>query len=74
MKLLGFCAALTTSKVIEIDNRLFENGLAAYEKYDDKKWGLVDCISFVVMWETGTTEALTFDGDFTQAGFVVEKS
>ncbi len=62
------------TEVIEIDNRLFENGLAAYEKYDDKKWGLVDCISFVVMWETGTTEALTFDGDFTQAGFVVEKS
>jgi len=60
-------------EVIEIDSRLFENGLAAYEKYDDKKWGLVDCISFVVMWETGTTEALTFDGDFTQAGLTVIK-
>ncbi len=31
-------------EVIEIDSRLFEKGLEAYEKYDDKTWGLVDCI------------------------------
>jgi predicted nucleic acid-binding protein len=35
---------------------------------------LVDCISFVVMWEGGTTEVLTFDGDFEQAGFVMLKA
>jgi predicted nucleic acid-binding protein len=57
--------------VAEIDKRLFENGLEVYEKYDDKTWGLVDCISFVVMRENGITEVLTFDGDFTQAGFTV---
>lgn len=58
-------------EVIEIDARLFEKGLETYEKYDDKTWGLVDCTSFVVMHENGVVEVLTFDGDFTQAGFTV---
>lgn len=61
-------------EVIEIRERLFEKGLEVYEKYSDKTWGLVDCISFVVMQENGVTEALTFDGDFTQAGFIVVSS
>ena len=59
--------------VIEIDARLFEKGFEIYEKYDDKGWGLVDCISFVAMWERGITEALTFDSDFEQAGFTILK-
>jgi predicted nucleic acid-binding protein len=58
-------------EVIETGGRLFEQGLEVYEKYSDKTWGLVDCISFVVMLENGITETLTFDGDFTQAGFIV---
>ncbi len=61
-------------KVTEIDERLFEAGLEVYEKCVDKTWGLVDCISFVVMQENGLTEVLTFDGDFTQAGFIVIKA
>lgn len=66
--------ALRTGKdteVIEIRTSLFEEGFETYQKYDDKSWGLVDCISFVVMWERGLTHALTFDGDFKQAGFTV---
>jgi hypothetical protein len=35
----------------------------------DKRWGLTDCASFVVMQERGLTEALTSDEDFVQAGF-----
>ena len=63
----------TNVEVVDIDEKLFEKGLAVYEKYADKAWGLVDCLSFVVMWETRLTEALTFDGDFEQAGFTVVK-
>lgn len=63
----------TSSKVevISIDERLFEKALDIYEKHDDKSWGLVDCISFVVMGERGITDVLTFDGDFSAAGFTV---
>src|ERR1043165_8777410 len=58
-------------EVIEIDSDLMEKGLAVYEKYSEKRWGLVDCISFVVMRETNITQVLTFDKDFEQAGFTV---
>lgn len=61
-------------EVVQIDEGLFEKGLKVYEKYSDKIWGLVDCISFIVMKENGITEALTFDGDFAQAGFTVVNS
>jgi len=56
-------------EVVELDARIFENALESYEKFDDKAWGLVDCISFVAMQERGLTDVLTFDRDFTAAGF-----
>lgn len=40
-----------------------------YSLHTDKTWGLVDCISFVVMQERGITDALTADRHFQQAGF-----
>lgn len=58
-------------EVIEVDSNLIEKGLAVYEKFADKTWGLVDCISFAVMRESSLTEVLTFDRDFEQAGFRV---
>lgn len=59
------------TEVIEIDADLFGKGINLYEKFQDKKWGLVDCISFVVMQERGISDALTSDKHFTQAGFRV---
>jgi predicted nucleic acid-binding protein len=45
--------------------------LESYEKYSDKTWSLVDCISFIVMQAHGIIEVLTFDKDFLQAGFII---
>ena len=56
-------------EVVAIDERLFAKALDIYEKYDDKTWGLVDCLSFIVMGERGVTDVLTFDRDFAEAGF-----
>ncbi len=55
--------------VVRLDAGLFERGFEMYKKYDDKTWGLTDCISFVVMRERGVVDALTADDDFRQAGF-----
>lgn len=55
--------------IIHLTPQLFEQGFALYQQYQDKAWGLVDCISFVVMREVGVTAALTFDRHFIQAGF-----
>ena len=56
-------------ELVELDAGIFQKALDIYEKFDDKAWGLVDCISFVAMKERGLTDVLTFDRDFTAAGF-----
>ena len=40
-----------------------------FDRAGDKRWGLVDCASFVVMTGRGVTEAFTNDHHFEQAGF-----
>jgi predicted nucleic acid-binding protein len=48
---------------------LFAQGFRLYKSHQDKAWGLVDRISFVVMREAVVNQALTFDQHFVQAGF-----
>ena len=46
---------------------------AAVERYasrSDQRWSLTDCASFLVVEERNLTEALAYDRDFEQAGFV----
>jgi uncharacterized protein len=52
--------------VVHLNSLLFKRGLDLYESHDDKTWGLVDCVSFVVMREMEIEDALTFDKHFTQ--------
>jgi len=56
-------------KIISSDTSLFQRGVDFFEQRSDKKWSLVDCISFTVMRDEEITEALTGDHDFVQAGF-----
>lgn len=48
---------------------LFRHGVALFAERPDKKWSLVDCISFIVMKQRRLQEALTTDHHFVQAGF-----
>ncbi len=59
-----------TKNLISIDEELYEAGWKLYAKRPDKDWGIVDCISFIVMQRQGITEALTTDKHFKQAGFI----
>jgi uncharacterized protein len=56
-------------EIIRLDETLFDKAFQFYKSHADKTWGLVDCISFVVMNENGITDALTCDKHFVQAGF-----
>lgn len=58
-------------QITSVDAALFQKGFDLYKTYQDKEWGLVDCISFIVMRENGITDALTTDSHFEQAGFNV---
>lgn len=56
-------------KVVRLSPTLFDEAFAVYKKYQDKEWGLVDCVSFVVMRQEKVSRALAFDQHFAQAGF-----
>lgn len=56
---------------IHVDGILFQNGWDYFKKYEDKRYSLADCISFVVMEQLKIKTALTFDRHFEQAGFSI---
>lgn len=56
-------------EIVRLTRELFEKAFTLYKSHKDKGWGLVDCISFVVMKQAGVSQALTFDQHFVQAGF-----
>lgn len=58
-------------EIVRLTPSLFEESFGLYRSHIDKEWGLVDCVSFVVMRQAGAVEALTTDRHFTQAGFRV---
>lgn len=56
-------------EIVPLTEALYSQALILFRARPDKKWGLTDCISFVVMHERGIADALTTDEDFEQAGF-----
>jgi predicted nucleic acid-binding protein len=56
-------------RVIHLHPTLFRRAFDLYKSHTDKLWGLVDCLSFVIMKELGITDLLTADKHFEQAGF-----
>lgn len=56
-------------QVIHLHPPLFRNAFDLYKSRSDKTWGLIDCVSFVVMNELGIIDALSTDKHFEQAGF-----
>ncbi len=54
--------------LVHMNPVLFKQAVKLFDRYQDKTWGLVDCLSFVVMREMQISTALTFD-HFVQAGF-----
>ena len=56
-------------EIVSLSSELFEHAFKLYKKRADKRWGLTDCTSFIVMKHYGIMDALTTDEHFQQAGF-----
>ena len=69
IKLLSSLENDKTVTIVPMSETLYQKGFQLYCQRKDKNWGIVDCISFIVMTEHGITEALTTDIHFQQAGF-----
>ncbi|MFN7945613.1 MAG: PIN domain-containing protein [Blastocatellia bacterium] len=70
IKLKSRLEASARIDVIHITDDLYERGWEMYAARPDKDWGIIDCISFVIMQDYGLIEALTADHHFEQAGFI----
>jgi len=55
--------------VVPQSSAQFAEALAFFCGHRDKEWSQTDSASFLLMRETGITEALTHDHHFAQAGF-----
>lgn len=67
--LLENLASDSGTTIISLTDRLYNKAFKLFRSRLDKEWGLVDCISFVVMDERNIESALTVDEHFVQAGF-----
>ncbi|NJM64613.1 MAG: type II toxin-antitoxin system VapC family toxin [Acaryochloris sp. RU_4_1] len=56
-------------EIVIVTNSLYRLAFNLFKQREDKEWGLVDCISFIVMQDRGIIDALTADTHFQQAGF-----
>ena len=72
-QLLEYLLNAETVEIIHVTPELFNQGFDLYKKFQDKEWGLVDCISFVIMKNQNITHALSFDHHFQQSGFSLVK-
>jgi predicted nucleic acid-binding protein len=67
--LLEFLEADPRVEIVPLSEDLYRRGAEMFRRRQDKEWGLVDCVSFVVMQDRQLQESLTTDEHFEQAGF-----
>ena len=58
-------------EIVPFSQELYVRAFALFSNRTDKDWGLIDCVSFIVMQDYGITQALTIDDYYSQAGFQV---
>jgi predicted nucleic acid-binding protein len=56
-------------RLIGYDRVLINEAVTLYSASHDKRWGITDCYSFVVMQRNNIVAALSTDHHFEQAGF-----
>ena len=62
--------AMPNVEVVPQTDAQFSAAVERYASRSDQRWSLTDCASFLVMEGMHITEALAYDRDFEQAGFV----
>ncbi len=56
-------------EIVPVTEELYQRGFKLFKNRPDKEWGIIDCISFVIMKDQGISKALTADKHFQQHGF-----
>lgn len=58
-----------TCDVVPASRELLDEGMQIYLAYADKKWSIVDCISFCIMRSRGIQRVLSADRHFERMGY-----
>ncbi len=58
------------AQLVKVELLHRNEGRKLMEKFGNLVLSMTDCTSFAIMRELGISEALTFDDDFTKAGFI----
>jgi predicted nucleic acid-binding protein len=56
-------------RIVFVTPSLIHRAFDLFRQRTDKQWGLVDCVSFLVMTDERVNEAFTTDRHFERAGF-----
>ncbi len=59
-------------QMIHVDQPLLLEAWRYFQRHDDKRYSLTDCVSFAIMTNLGIQTAYSFDRNFVQAGFIIE--
>ena len=62
--------AMPNVAIVHQTDAQFREAVERYVSRHDQRWSLTDCASFLVMEEMNIGEALAYDRDFEQAGFI----
>lgn len=69
--IINYFQTAQKATVIALAPDLLNATIQMYEMHQDKTWGLVNCLSFVVMKQQQVSITLAFDRHFIQAGFTL---
>jgi predicted nucleic acid-binding protein len=58
-------------EITPLSEQLYSEALQIYRERSDKEWGLIDCVSYLVMKKKVIYQVLTTDEHFRQVGFQV---
>lgn len=60
-----------TLPLVRVEEPIFDAAWDLFTSRGGKKWSFTDCTSFVLMDKLDVRRALSFDGNFREAGFVM---
>jgi len=69
IKVGGYILGSKVTKIIYVDEEIFNDAWKLFIKYRDKEWSFTDCTSFTIMNKFNIKNAFSFDNHFRQAGY-----
>ena len=71
LQTIGALRRSSRAEIVPLTGDLLDAAWARCERFADKEWDWIDCVSFELMERRGLREALSLDHHFAQAGSIL---